>query len=99
MQRLFRHRYCVPLGSLIRLQCRPAPHRGFPYKALIAHDVHTFYREVFDQCLAESPRIHGNLQHDFHIAVMMREHGVTQILTEDRDFVMFPWVEILRLSR
>jgi len=30
--------------------------------------------------------------HDFHIAVLMREHGVVDIATLDSDFRLFPWV-------
>lgn len=55
------------------------------------------HAEVTARCLREAPRIQGNLMHDFHLAVLMREHGVTQVLTEDRDFLMFPWIEIRRL--
>jgi len=56
------------------------------------------HRETVDQCLMESPRIRGNLLHDFHLAVLMREHGIKRILTEDRDFRMFPWIEVKSLT-
>jgi toxin-antitoxin system PIN domain toxin len=49
---------------------------------------------VLEQCAAEVPRLRGNLVHDFHLAVLMREHGVTDILTLDRGFRAFPWVTI-----
>jgi len=52
------------------------------------------HQEVVDLCLKEIPRIRGNLLHDFHLAVLMHEHGIKQILTEDRDFRMFPWIEV-----
>lgn len=55
------------------------------------------HRETIDACLKEIPRIRGNLIHDFHLAVLMREHGIKQILTEDRDFRMFPWIEVKSL--
>ena len=55
------------------------------------------HQETADQCLAEAPRINGNLLHDFRLAVLMREHGIKRILTEDRDFLMFPWIEVQRL--
>jgi len=53
--------------------------------------------ETVDQCLKEIPRIRGNLLHDFRIAVLMREHGIKQILTEDRDFRIFPWIDVISL--
>ena len=55
------------------------------------------HQETVELCLAEAPRIQGNLLHDFHLAVLMREHGIKRILTEDRDFLMFPWIEVQRL--
>jgi toxin-antitoxin system PIN domain toxin len=61
---------------------------------LTESDVH---RETIDRCLAEAPRMQGNLLHDFHTAVLMREHGIERIITEDRDFLMFPWIEVQRL--
>ncbi|MEO7804352.1 MAG: TA system VapC family ribonuclease toxin [Actinomycetota bacterium] len=41
----------------------------------------------------------GNLIFDAAIVAICREHGVSQILTEDRDFERFPGIEILRLPR
>ncbi len=58
----------------------------------------TLHQELVDQCLKEVPRIRGNFLHDFHLAVLMREHGITRILTEDRDFRMFPWIELVSLT-
>jgi toxin-antitoxin system PIN domain toxin len=34
-------------------------------------------------------RVFGNLVHDAHIAVLCIEHGVTELLTRDRDFGRF----------
>ena len=39
-------------------------------------------------------RLAGNIIHDFHHAVLMREHGIEDILTLDRDFRTFPWIEL-----
>ncbi|HMO51799.1 MAG TPA: PIN domain-containing protein [Kiritimatiellia bacterium] len=55
------------------------------------------HEETVDRCIQEAPRMHGNLLHDFHIAVLMREHGIKRVLTENRDFLMFPWIEVQRL--
>jgi predicted nucleic acid-binding protein len=45
--------------------------------------------------LAEVPELRGNLTHDFHTAVLMREHGVSRIYTRDSDFYRFGWVEVI----
>lgn len=34
----------------------------------------------------------GNLAHDAHIAALVVEHGVSELLTADRDFARFPTV-------
>ena len=49
---------------------------------------------VLKQCVEELPRLAGNILHDLHIAVLMREHNVRQIVTWDRDFKTFAWVRI-----
>jgi predicted nucleic acid-binding protein len=36
----------------------------------------------------------GNLFHDLHTAVTMREHGVSEIMTADTDFRKFPFVTV-----
>lgn len=41
----------------------------------------------------ELPDVAGNLVHDLHTAVLMREHGIRTIYTRDTDFHRFPFVE------
>lgn len=41
------------------------------------------------------PELRGNLTHDFHTAVLMREHGIARIYTRDADFHRFPWVQVV----
>jgi toxin-antitoxin system PIN domain toxin len=36
----------------------------------------------------------GNLVHDAHIAALVMEHGVREILTVDRDFARFPGLTV-----
>ena len=36
----------------------------------------------------------GNLFHDVHTAVLMREHGVTEIMTADTDFLQFDFLRV-----
>lgn len=38
---------------------------------------------------AASGRVFGNLVHDSHIAALCLEHGVSELLTRDRDFARF----------
>jgi uncharacterized protein len=56
------------------------------------------HAELMAECLKESPRLRGNILHDLHTAVLMREHGVREILTLDRDFRSFSWVKTVALD-
>jgi toxin-antitoxin system PIN domain toxin len=47
--------------------------------------------QVFD----EIPHLSGNLMHDAHTAILMREHGIRRIFTRDTDFHRFPFLEAL----
>ncbi len=53
-----------------------------------------FHGQVLSDAMAEAPRLSGNILHDFHYAVLMREHGIKDVLTLDQDFRAFPWVSI-----
>jgi hypothetical protein len=50
---------------------------------------------VAGQVVAEIPHLSGNLLHDAHTAILMREHGVRRICTRDADFHRFPFLEVL----
>ena len=50
---------------------------------------------VAAQVFGEIPHISGNLMHDAHTAILMREHGVRRIYTRDTDFHRFPFLETL----
>ena len=50
---------------------------------------------VLSQIAEELPNLRGNVVHDLHTAVLMREHGISQICTLDSDFRRFPFVEII----
>jgi uncharacterized protein len=50
---------------------------------------------VLAACLAEVPEARGNLVHDLHTAVLMREHGISRIVTRDRDFHRFPFLTVI----
>jgi toxin-antitoxin system PIN domain toxin len=50
---------------------------------------------VAAEVFAELPHLAGNLLHDTHTAILMREHGIRQICTRDTDFHRFPFVEVV----
>ena len=52
------------------------------------------HQAVLEQTLAELTGPRGNLFHDVHIAVLMRENGISQICTRDTDFARFPFLTI-----
>lgn len=51
--------------------------------------------EVAAQVFAEVPLLRGNLLHDAHTAILMREHGIRRIYTRDMDFHRFPFLEMI----
>jgi predicted nucleic acid-binding protein len=53
------------------------------------------HAELVSQTLREVPQAQGNLFHDCHVAVLMREHGVRRIYTRDTDFHRFPFLEVV----
>ena len=53
------------------------------------------HAEVLAASLAEVPEARGNLLHDLHTAVLMREHGVSRIVTRDRDFHRFEYLDVV----
>jgi hypothetical protein len=44
--------------------------------------------------MAQAGRATGNLAHDAHIAALLREHGVREFWTTDRDFSRFPGIVV-----
>jgi toxin-antitoxin system PIN domain toxin len=51
------------------------------------------HADVASTVIAELPHLAGNLLHDAHTAVLMREHGLRRIVTRDTDFHRFPFLE------
>ena len=45
--------------------------------------------------MTELPGLRGNILHDVHTAVIMRENGINQIYTRDTDFARFPFLTII----
>lgn len=50
--------------------------------------------EIFQQVIRTSG-VAGNLIHDAHIAALCLEHGVSELVTGDRDFLRFPDLRII----
>jgi toxin-antitoxin system PIN domain toxin len=53
------------------------------------------HAEVARQVIAEMPHLAGNVVHDAHTAVLMREHGIGKIYTRDTDFHQFSFLEVV----
>ncbi len=53
------------------------------------------HAEVAGEVIAATPHLAGNLLHDAHTAILMREHGIRQICTRDTDFHRFPFLEVI----
>lgn len=53
------------------------------------------HRAVAEQVVREVPQLSGNLLHDAHTAILMKEHGIRQIYTRDTDFHRFPFLEVI----
>ena len=51
------------------------------------------HSEALAETVREIPHLAGNILHDTHTAILMREHGVRRIITRDTDFHRFPFLE------
>lgn len=51
------------------------------------------HHEILGQVLRETP-VSGNLVHDTHIAALLREHGIDEILTADEDLRRFQGLRV-----
>lgn len=51
--------------------------------------------DVLRETVRELPHLRGNIIHDAHTAVLMREHGASRIYTRDADFHRFPFVSVV----
>lgn len=50
---------------------------------------------VADEVVQQTPHLTGNLIHDAHTAILMREHGIQRIYTRDTDFHRFSFLEVI----
>jgi toxin-antitoxin system PIN domain toxin len=51
--------------------------------------------QVLDEVVRLHPRAAGNLVHDLHTAVIMKEHGIPEIRTADTDFHQFRFLDVV----
>lgn len=52
------------------------------------------HEDLMRSTIRETGRPAGNLFHDLHTVVIMREHGVSEIMTADTDFRKFPFLRV-----
>jgi toxin-antitoxin system PIN domain toxin len=50
---------------------------------------------VAAQVFSELPDVAGNVVHDAHTAILMREHGIRRVCTRDTGFHRFPFLEVI----
>jgi len=53
------------------------------------------HADVAGEVISALPHLAGNLIHDAHTAILMREHGIGRICTRDSDFNRFPFLEVV----
>jgi hypothetical protein len=53
------------------------------------------HADVAAEVLAELPHLSGNVFHDAHTAILMREHGIRRICSRDTDFHRFAFLEVV----
>jgi uncharacterized protein len=53
------------------------------------------HAEIAGEVISELPRLAGNILHDTHTAILMREHGIGRICTRDTDFTRFLFLDVI----
>jgi toxin-antitoxin system PIN domain toxin len=53
------------------------------------------HADVASEVISEMPELSGNVLHDTHTAILMREHGIARICTRDTDFNRFRFIEVI----
>ena len=53
------------------------------------------HADVAGEVMLDLPDLSGNIFHDAHTAILMREHGIARICTRDADFNRFPFLEVI----
>lgn len=55
----------------------------------------TRHAEVAAEVFRMVPEIRGTIVFDARTAILMKEHGITRIITRDTDFFRFPFLEVI----
>ena len=53
------------------------------------------HADVFREVLSEVPFLSGNLVHDAHTAILIKENGIRTIWTRDADFHRSPFLQVM----
>jgi toxin-antitoxin system PIN domain toxin len=53
------------------------------------------HRQIAGEVISQVRPLRGNLFHDAHTAILMREHGVQRIYTRDTEFHRFPFLDVV----
>jgi hypothetical protein len=86
--RVFRRPWPLPVAWAFVESVLASPALGM----LVPGERHS---QVAAAVVREVPHLAGNLMHDAHTAILMREHGIRRIYTRDTDFHRFPFLEPL----
>jgi uncharacterized protein len=62
-----------------------------PSLAVLTHR----HADVTGEVIQGLPYLAGNLLHEAHTAILMREHGIRRICTRDTDFNQFGFLEVI----
>jgi len=66
---------------------------GSPGMAVLSHTER--HAAIAAATVSEFPRIAGNIAHDLHTVILMREHGISRICTCDADFHRFGFLHVI----
>ena len=50
---------------------------------------------ILSEIIEELPELRGNISHNLHTAVLIREHSVSRICSRDSDFRRFPFLTVI----
>ena len=53
------------------------------------------HADVAGQVILELPHVAGNLLHNAHTAILVREHGIRRICIRDTDVNQFTFLEVI----
>jgi predicted nucleic acid-binding protein len=62
------------------------------FRVLSETDRHAEFASI---TIGEIPSLAGNVLHDLHTAIVMRENGVRRVFTRDTDFHRFRFLEVI----